>query len=514
MRIRSLMRLEVAVAVLGVVLLALLGVAQNAAWMDENLDIQPKTAVGMVVQHPLSVAKPVERRATVLYTPTDETIPNPERGFYRYIETRSSAPVNYDADLLASYFEDGIRLLYCIHYLDTFVNRPISAPFLAHVQDNLNVVRNARLKCILRFAYTDDDPTQRGDTPPFGDADKERIEAHISQLTPLLRSNADVIAFVQAGFIGVWGEWYYTDHFVDAPETPWVVSPAQYAQRLDVLTALLNAVPVTRTVAIRYPFAKPAMFGDVVTGGQAANAARTGFHNDCFLASDTDFGTYRTDQLDADKVYLAEQTRTVPMGGESCNPNPPRSQCATALAELERFHWSYLNREFNEEVLAGWQAEGCLAEIEQRLGYRLVLKRGLYPVSTQPGAALSISIDLENEGFAAPVNPRPIELVLRHTTNGDIYTLGINSDLRQWLPGVLLRIDETVTIPANLPLGDYELAMYIPDADSTLARNPGYAVRFANADTWDSEHGVNRLLHTLRVEEAVSGEIYLPSVEK
>jgi hypothetical protein len=195
-------------------------------------------------------------------------------------------------------------------------------------------------------------------------------------------------------------------------------------------------------------------------------------------------------------------------------PNPPHSQCATALAELERFHWSYLNREFHEEVLAGWQAEGCLTEIERRLGYRLVLKQGLFPSSTQPGAALSISIDLENEGFAAPVNPRPIELVLRHTVSGDVYTLGLNTDLRQWMPGVLLRIDESVTVPADLPLGDYDLALHIPGADTTLAGNPGYAVRFANADTWDSERGVNRLLHTLRVEEAVSGEPYLPSVEK
>lgn len=504
------LRLELVIVVLGAVLLSLLGIAQNNVWMEENF--QQSQATGMVVQRPLSVVKPVGHRATVLYAPTDETVPNPERGFYRYIETRSSAPVHYDTEMLAGYFNDGIRLLYCIYYLDTFVNSPISDLFLAHVQGNLNAVRNAGLKCILRFAYTDDDPTQRGETPPFGDADKERIEAHISQLMPILQSNADVIAFVQAGFIGVWGEWYYTDHFVDEPETPWMVSDTQYARRLEMLTALLNAVPVTRTVAIRYPFAKQSMFGDNPVGDKTINAARTGFHNDCFLASDTDFGTYRADQIEADKAYLAEQTRTLPMGGESCNPNPPRSQCDTALAELERFHWSYLNREFNEEILAGWQAEGCLAEIEKRLGYRLVLKRGIFPEFTYPGAALPILIELENEGFAAPVNPRPIELVLRHTTNGNVYRLGINSDLRQWMPGALLRVEETLAVPADLPLGDYDLALHIPDADITLARNPGYALRFANADTWDSENGVNRLLHTLFVRETVRGEIYLPSV--
>ncbi|HMN30692.1 MAG TPA: DUF4874 domain-containing protein, partial [Caldilineaceae bacterium] len=174
-------------------------------------------------------------RATtiVTYTPSDANFANPERGFYHYIETRASAPEPYDLNTLRSYREDeAITLLYCINYLDEFVERPISADFLAHIASNLATVREAGLKCVLRFAYTDD---WNNEEPPYGDASKAQILAHIDQLEPLLRANSDVIATMQAGFIGVWGEWYYTDHFVDDPNLPDEISPEQWANRYDVL---------------------------------------------------------------------------------------------------------------------------------------------------------------------------------------------------------------------------------------------------------------------------------------
>jgi len=280
---------------------------------------------------------------TVTYPPTTALFANPERGFYHYVETRSSAPLLYDLDTLQAYRNnENITLLYCIHYLDTFVNTPISAAFLQHIQTNLATVHAAGLKCVLRFAYTDD---WNNETPPFGDATKTTILAHIAQLEPILRSHSAVIAAVQAGFIGVWGEWYYSDHFVDDPTTPWVVSPARQADRFAVLQRLLNALPTTHAVQVRYPHGKQAMFSTATPldqsqayGGSAL--ARTGYHNDCFLASATDFGTYREEQLAADKAYLATESAFLPMGGETCNPNPPRSQCPTALQELARFHWS------------------------------------------------------------------------------------------------------------------------------------------------------------------------------
>ena len=57
------------------------------------------------------------------------------------------------------------------------------------------------MKMIPRFAYN---------FGPTGapDASTDRILEHLEQLRPALVANQDVIAFVEAGFIGTWGEWH------------------------------------------------------------------------------------------------------------------------------------------------------------------------------------------------------------------------------------------------------------------------------------------------------------------
>jgi hypothetical protein len=449
---------------------------------------------------------------TITYTPTDDSFANPERGFYHYIETRASAPTPSDLDAFRAYREtENITLLYCINYLDDFVDSPISPDFLAHLQANLDTVRGAGLKCVLRFAYTDD---WNNEQPPFGDATKAQILMHIDQLEPILRANSDVIAAMQAGFIGVWGEWYYTDHFVDNSTVPWEISPDQYANRYAVLSHLLAALPVTRTVALRYPATKQQLFQVTtpLTTSQAfagSEIARTGFHNDCFLADASDYGTYREEDIEADKTYLAAETAYLPMGGETCNPNPPRSECPTALAELTRFHWSYLNSDYHPDVFAGWISGGCLGEMQRRLGYRFVLQQGAYTPAAKPGDAVSIQLDLINVGFAAPFNPRPVELLLRATNNGERYRVRLSDDPRFWLPGGATHtISATVGLLPTMPNGEYELLLSLPAPETSLADRTEYAIRLANENVWESTTGYNRLLHTLQVTTTTSGSVY------
>jgi hypothetical protein len=49
-------------------------------------------------------------------------------------------------------------------------------------------------------------------------APKKIVLQHITQLAPVFKKNADVIAVLQEGFIGIWGENYYTDYFGDASD--------------------------------------------------------------------------------------------------------------------------------------------------------------------------------------------------------------------------------------------------------------------------------------------------------
>jgi hypothetical protein len=57
--------------------------------------------------------------------------------------------------------------------------------------------------------------------------------------------NADVIACLQMGFIGTWGENYYSDYFGD-PSSKWQRENwliKNWSDKNEVLKALLNALP-------------------------------------------------------------------------------------------------------------------------------------------------------------------------------------------------------------------------------------------------------------------------------
>lgn len=446
--------------------------------------------------------------STVHYISTNELFANPERGFYKHTETHSDSYAPLSVATLQSYRQDNITLILRLFYLDDFVNSSISQTYLDAMQADFDVMRQAGVKSVVRFAYTNQVNGGWPPAPPYGDASKAQVLAHLAQLKPFLQANHDVIAVVQAGFIGIWGEWYYTDHFVADPSHPGNVTVADYANRKEVVDRILDALPTERMVQLRTPLQKQQMYGTGATGAGAAlpanqayqgtSLARTGHHNDCFLASDSDSGTYSN--ITEDKAYLERETLHMPMGGESCNPNPPRSECAVALEELARFHWSYLNTDYRAEVLSSWQTGDCMDEIKRRLGYRLTLVNGLYSDQVKPGDEFTIKIDLRNDGFAAPFNPRSVELLLRHSTTGDLYQFTLPDDPRFWLAGNSTHsLDHTICTPADMQLGDYELLLNLPDPESSLRTDPSYAIRFANESVWEASTGYNKLLHTITV---------------
>ena len=345
----------------------------------------------------------------------------------------------------------------------------------------------------MRFAYTNETvgwPPEE----PYGDADPTQMLAHVDQLAPVLSDNSDVIAVVQAGLIGIWGEWHYSDYF-----TP----NSDYAERKIILVALLDAVTVERAVQVRKPSYKQGMFNTSSGAGGAlpvteawsgSEIARTGHHNDCFLASTSDFGTY--DDLEADKAYLAVETRYVPMGGETCAVSE-RSSCDTALEELARFHWSYLNIDYHPDVLEGFENEGCMDEIRQRLGYRLVLKSRSVSNNARPGFAFQANVVLVNEGWAAPMNSRPVRLLLRHRETAAMVGVTLPEDPRTWLPQTdsgTVSLDYEVCTPTDLPEGQYDLLLHLLVQTLGLGgQQPGIERLVGVEDVADADVAVHRL---------------------
>lgn len=419
------------------------------------------------------------------YGASSDHIANPERGFYNHYETSMPySPLN-QSELVSRRNLNHTTLILRLFYLDAFFNSPISSTYLSNMQQDFNKMRQAGVKCVIRFAYSED-PSLGSNNPS-----KATILNHISQLQPVIQSNKDVIAVFQAGFIGTWGEWYYTDFFGTTNLTP-----QNYADRKDVLDAILAAFPNERFVQVRTPKIKQKMYGMVPISSAHAydgtNVARIGQHNDCFLASEDDEGTY--DNIAQDYVWLEQEMKFLPMGGETCGINEPRSGCESAMFELDKFQWDYLNADYHPGVISEFQNDGCYQEIKRRLGYRFeFLSTTVLPSS--------VHIVCRNVGFGHLFNERKAYLIFRNAATGAEYSALIETDPRLWLKGS--NISLSIPIP-SLQSGTYTLFLNMPD--SLIPNNPNYSIQFANTNVWEAVKGYNNLGATVTVSSlGISG---------
>jgi len=410
---------------------------------------------------------------------SDAVIANPERGYY----------VGYDLtrpDRASAVRASGRTLAISVVKLDSYRDRPLDSTLLAALDAGFDAARANGFKIILRFSYVSD----------FGpDAPRSVILGHIDQLEPLLREHVDVIAVMQAGFIGAWGEWHASTNGLDNP-----------TDRAAIINARLAAGPPSRNLQLRRP-----MFKDTFAPGGALDAseawdgsdrARLGHHNDCFLASGSDYGTYNS-PVDAWKQYVADDGRYTAIGGETCAVSVPRTDCASAKAEMERLHWSYLNQEYNRDVLAVWQTQGCAAEIDLRLGYRFAVARVAHTERVAPGGILDLEVDVVNRGFASPFNERPVEIVIGQGTTRRVVRLA--ADARTWAPGVKTTLTVRLRIPAATVAGAHAVALRLPDVEPSLAEDPRYAIQLANDGAWRPATGDNVIVDALMIDPEAPG---------
>ncbi len=455
------------------------------------------------------------------YQTSSEIFPNPERGFYRqYVgwdktvnPTWESFP---DVSTLQRLRAQGITLLRVYYVIPEFRGKALSQEFLTQFASQLSTARQGGVKVIPLFAYsfptndTYNDPTFDKDAPV------NTIITHLDNLKTTLQQNADIIAFWDAGFIGPWGEWHTSSN--NLLGTPNRYDEANASTR-QIMDKLLEVVPSNRMITLRYVRHKVDLFGKApLTPTEAfrgTQKARVGAKNDCFLASDSDWGTY--DPFDPvsiqqQKDFLHQDNLFVPQGGETCNfaaDAQPYIGCPNALRELAYMRFSTLNVEFEQNVLQGWKNGGCYDEIARRFGYRFELVSANIPTSVSKSQNLVMSFDVKNTGFANPYNPRRLALILRNQTTKKIAKVVLNSssltptntmyDPRFWQPGTTTRVTLNHALPSRLPAGTYDLLLNLPDSSPSLVTRPEYSIHLANVGTWEASTGYNSLLHSIVV---------------
>ena len=432
-------------------------------------------------------------RYDVAYKVDESNFCNPERGMYtpaiKYFRN-GVMPAVSSATALGNIRKSGKTLIYSEFYIMEFVDKDLTPEVLDFIRMHFENHRKAGVKTVVRFAYSDGD----GENNHPWDAPLEQTLRHVEQLKPIFQEYADVIYVVQYGFVGSWGEGYYTDNYGMNPK-----KDEDYLPRRQLMNAVLDAVPESRQVAVRYPQSKRGILGiavgDTITAQTAfgtSKIARVAAFNDCFISSYDDVGTFKSN---IDREMWATETNYVSMGGETCRAVEGLCKCDNTYDNLKTYHWTYLNEAFEKKAHQYWIKGGCYDDIVKRLGYRLVLKGAAFSGEFTSGGSLLVKLHLQNVGFASLINYRPMQWVIFNADNpSEKYVIPSPKDPREWKGSQEYVYEETLELPEGLQPGKkYKLALELPDAAPTLAGKPEFSVRFANLNVFDEETGWNVL---------------------
>ncbi|MEG0752562.1 MAG: DUF4832 domain-containing protein [Angelakisella sp.] len=405
---------------------------------------------------------------TVSFEPSDKLLQNPSRGFYQQFSTSNTRKMN-------TMHEKNITVVLLAYDLKDFTDREISAEKLAELDAAFTQVRECGLSAVFRAGYGFSSEYEKKDP-----SDIEIIKTHIKQIAPILAQHKEVLLTVQAGFIGPWGEWHSTNLADENGNIP--------TETINqVVEALCEAVPKTVSIGLR----RPSFIRQL--DAKKIDVGRIGLHNDALLSTATDMNTYddksRDRRTELDDLYARDVF--VANGGEMPSISE-YTRPENALEEFRKLRLTYLNHEYNREVLDDWrtsdyQGHNFFNVVQNRLGYRLCLNWLQLPKSFSQGRSIKIKLAIENVGFSGFVVPYSTELVIANEDGREVICL-ITDDYTVYRPGKEAVL--SVTIPPNLAGDKLKLGIRIRNSDQALGKDTRYTVALATKKI-DCRSGVN-----------------------
>ena len=213
--------------------------------------------------------------------------------------------------------------------------------------------------------------------------------------------------------------------------------------RRSLLDGMYDVIPDDMFVMVRTPWYRQQF---EAAGGAADRVYRTAHFNDCFLSSADDFGTYTCYPESADcpgadalQSAVADDSTSVPVGGETCVANP-LNDCAATLAGMERMGYSFIDTLYAsytdpETGVLGtirdkWEAQGCFDTIASQLGYRYELVSAEVPDSVSPGETFTVTVTVRNTGWAPIYHARPVFLRMMDSSGDEVFFDNTGADPR------------------------------------------------------------------------------------
>ena len=454
------------------------------------------------------------------YELTSAWIPNPEKGLtvhceYKFEDGKIPSVGSFSSN-------DGTLVFLHIYLKDFRETSTLSSSVKNRIREIFDKIAEAKMKAVVRFSYT-----YKESSWPL-EPTKSRIKSHISQLSSILQSYSKYIVVFQCGFIGTWGEWYYTTQ----NEFQWDYeggtsnkASGDFSAYKEVINAMLEALP-ERQVAVRAPHYKRFYLhsdgryssSDKLSSFSSSNNGRIAFYDDAWMHDKNydmgTFGAYETDaQIETNKTMWQEQSRYLFCGGETANGSSTESYMLNKdtynpVSLIKKYHLSYLKKRTDSNLYNYWVNKGLLNSIKNTLGYRLWLNdfqvKGNYSKGKSSTQSAQIYFSIKNDGAAPVIYKRPMKIVFIRNSdkkvtelasstgsapnnlyftsgNGKNYTKGDIADIRQIASGSNRYFTCDITLPANIKSGDM-IALWMPDQASELRSIYQYSIRLCNTE--------------------------------
>lgn len=375
---------------------------------------------------------------------------------------------------------------------------PLDDVFFANMRKTLENARKNGCMVALRFRY---DANGRDNPEP---ATFDFLLYHIKQIENdgFLEDYKDIIAFVESGFTGKWGEQHGGKY-------------TSYDYNAKVLASLLECVPAPIPVTVRTPGTAAAYFG--IEKNQLADytpepdsdASRVGMYDDGYMGSDSDLGTYS--DRENETAWLGRQTLTSYFGGEFSGNIEFAKKYNTylpenAVPEMYKTHLSYINSNifqlykdytFSEQYSidgvdnSAYYGQTVYKFIRDHIGYRFVLRSCDFDSEVNQGGVLNLSFNVENTGFANPIMQQKTELILEN--NGRYIIAETDTDTRKWYSAQISENNISMKIPGGLETGEWNIYLKISVGNNDISEMNFRSVEFANDSVWNEQLGANYL---------------------
>ncbi|MCM1507683.1 MAG: DUF4832 domain-containing protein [Ruminococcus flavefaciens] len=339
----------------------------------------------------------------------------------------------------------------------------------------------------------------------------DKVLDHIRQIknSGILEEYKDIIAYVESGFVGKWGEQHGGKY-------------TSVEEKAELLDAMLDCVPSPIPVTVRTPdiFAKWVGIErkDLADYEATGEELRVGLYNDGYMGSDSDLGTFANRQIETD--WLSKQTITSYYGGEFSGNLDWAKKYDTylpenAIPEMYKTHLSYINGNifqlykdytYGEQYDMGeidnsaYYGQNVFQFIRDHLGYRFVLRHSGFGDSEniKQGDTVEVHFSVDNTGFANPIPETKAEIILEQ--NGSFIRTPIDVNPNEWYSCTSNGEIVSLKLPDSIPTGDWNAYLKISMGDNTVDQLNLRSVQFANEDIWDASLGAN-YIGSFTVEE-------------